>query len=172
MSVAGAPLGAAIMLLGGGLSLVNSIVGYTKSKQRKREMIDDYIGMNTLISAVKRYDPNAADLEDSELAEYIREEAIGLMGFTSENGCFDYIAGRLSKALIEGIRKNAKMVEPDELQAIVQNPYDFIGSDVHEKKQVANYILMIQSFGPKVKITRNRAITPNETALAKSIAKV
>ncbi len=172
MSVAGAPLGAAIMLLGGGLTLVNSIVGYSKSKQRKREMIDDYIGINTLISAVKRYDPNAADLEDSKLAEYIREEAIGLMGFTSENGCFDYIAGRLSKALLEGIKKNAKAIEPGELQTIAQNPYNFIDSDVHEKKQVAHYILMIQSFGPKVKITRNRVTAPNETALAKSIAKI
>ena len=165
-------MGAAIMLLGGGLTLVNSIVGYSKSKQRKREMIDDYIGINTLISAVKRYDPIAANLEDSKLAEYIREEAIGLMGFTSENGCFDYIAGRLSKALIEGIKKNARTIEPGELQAIAQNPYDFTDSDVHEKKQVAHYILMIQSFGPKVKISRNRAITPNETALAKSIAKI
>ncbi len=172
MSVAGAPLGAALMLLGGGLTLVNTIAGYAKSRQRKRAMIDDYIGINTLVRAVKRYDRNAANMEDDELAGYIREEAIGLMGFTSENGFFDYIAGRLSKALTDGIRKNARTIDPDELRQIVDDPYAFRASNVQAKKQVANYILMIQSFGPKVKVTRNREFSPNEAALAKAIAKV
>ena len=171
MSVAGAPLGAVLMLLGGGLSMVNTIVGYAKNRKRRRAMIDDYIGIDKLVEAVRRYDENAADLPDEQLKEYIREEAVGLMGFTSENGCFDYIAGRLAKALIGGIKKNAIAMDVPQLQNIANHPEDYLNRGNQKQKQVANYIMMIRSFGPRVKVGDDREFTPNAAALAKSIAK-
>ncbi len=104
-----APVGAIVGLAAVGLEIGTKIATWSAKKYHRMDVVDDYIGMDSLVKEVLDNHPKADQLKEMHdvgnvrLRSKIREEALAMMGFSSYKECFRHICREYAALLYKKV---------------------------------------------------------------------
>ena len=96
-----APVAAAIKVTNGIVGVLhNFFFDPSWKKDNIRHTVDEYLGVDKIVSELKNnYNAGVHDIGDITLEKYVRREALGKLGFTSDKQCYRHICRQFAELL-------------------------------------------------------------------------